>query len=42
MNKCIGVPSFYDLAIQFKDGNATPKGTKDDLVKAAQTMYSHC
>jgi M3 family oligoendopeptidase len=40
--KRIGVPSpkFYDLAIQFKDGNATPKGTKDDLVKAAQTMYS--
>jgi M3 family oligoendopeptidase len=40
--KRIGVssPKFYDLAIQFKDGNATPKGTKDDLVKAAQTMYN--
>jgi M3 family oligoendopeptidase len=40
--KRIGVssPKFYDLAIQFKDGNATPKGTKDDLVKAAQAMYN--
>lgn len=40
--KRIGVPSpkFYDLAIQFKDGNATPKGTKDDLVNAAQLMYN--
>jgi M3 family oligoendopeptidase len=30
---------FYDLAIQFKDGNATPKGNKDYLVKAALSMY---
>lgn len=30
---------FYDLAIQFKDGNATPKGNKDYLVKAALDMY---
>lgn len=32
---------FYDLAIQFKDGNATPKGNKDYLVKAALDMYKN-
>ena len=39
--KRIGVsaPKFYDLTMQFKDGNATPQGNKDQLVKAALTMY---
>lgn len=32
---------FYDLAIQFKDGNATPKGDKDYLVNAALKMYTN-
>lgn len=31
--------AFYDLPIQFQDGNATPKGTPKQLVEAAQTMY---
>jgi M3 family oligoendopeptidase len=35
----VPAPKFYDLAIQFKDGNATPKGDKNYLVKAALTMY---
>lgn len=30
----------YDLNFKFVDGNATPKGTKDELVGAARKMYS--
>ena len=33
-------PKFYDQALQFLDGNPTPKGTKDELVSKALTMYS--
>jgi len=29
----------YDLSIDYKSGNATPKGDKDTLVQAAKTMY---
>lgn len=32
-------PQFYDLNFQFLDGNPTPKGDKERLVKAAQEMY---
>ena len=35
----VPAPKFYDLAIQFKDGNATPKGDKNYLVQAAVKMY---
>ena len=31
--------SYYDLPIQFKDGNAMPVGTADDLVNDAVKMY---
>ncbi len=30
---------YYDLGFEFESGNATPKGTSDDLVKAAVNMY---
>ena len=33
-------PKFYDLSLEFVDGNATPKGTKDELVAAALKMYT--
>ncbi len=29
----------YDLSLDYESGNATPKGDKDTLVKAAKTMY---
>lgn len=32
-------PQFYDLNIQFLDGNAIPKGNKEYLVNAAIEMY---
>ena len=31
---------FYDLALEFLDGNPTPKGNKDELVAKAMTMYT--
>ncbi|MCI1284069.1 MAG: M3 family oligoendopeptidase [Lacticaseibacillus songhuajiangensis] len=31
--------AYYDLNVQFKTGNATPKGTADELVATAQQMY---
>ena len=31
---------FYDEELVFADGNAVPNGTKDELVAAAQQMYS--
>lgn len=31
--------SYYDLPLTFPNGNATPKGTPDQLVAAAQKMY---
>lgn len=39
--KRIGLDSLkhYDLGLEFLDGNATPKGTPEELVAAAQTMY---
>ena len=33
-------PKFYDQALQFLDGNPTPKGTKDELVEKALNMYT--
>ena len=30
----------YDLALQFKDGDPNPRGTKDELVAKAYQMYS--
>lgn len=30
----------YDLALEFLDGNPTPKGNKDELVAKAMTMYT--
>ena len=30
---------FYDLALEFLDGNPTPKGNKDELVNKAKIMY---
>lgn len=30
---------FYDLGLKFPDGNATPKGTPEELVVNAKTMY---
>ncbi|MFD2729457.1 M3 family oligoendopeptidase [Enterococcus camelliae] len=30
---------FYDLSLDFPNGNATPKGTPDELVAHAQSMY---
>lgn len=40
--KRLGLESLmsYDLEFDFADGNATPKGTKDELVAAAKKMYS--
>ncbi len=40
--KNIGVenPKFYDLGLEFLDGNPTPKGTKDELVSKALKMYT--
>lgn len=37
----IGVEDFkyYDVLYRFKSGNPTPKGSEEDLVKAAQEMY---
>lgn len=37
----IQVPSLkhYDLILEYLDGNATPKGTPDELVAQAQKMY---
>jgi M3 family oligoendopeptidase len=29
----------YDLGLQFKNGNPTPKGTQEQLTQAAQNMY---
>ena len=39
--KRIGLDSLkhYDLGLEYLDGNATPKGTPDELVSKAQTMY---
>ncbi len=39
--KRIGLDSLkhYDLGLEYLDGNATPKGTPDELVAKAQTMY---
>lgn len=31
--------SYYDLPIKFLNGNATPKGSYDDLINAASKMY---
>lgn len=31
--------TYYDMPVFFKDGNAIPKGTPDDLVGYAKTMY---
>lgn len=31
---------FYDLGLEFLDGNPTPKGSKDELVEKAMKMYS--
>lgn len=31
----------YDLDYEYPSGNATPKGSSEDLVKAAQDMYHH-
>ena len=31
--------NYYDLPLAFPDGNATPKGTPEQLVAAAQEMY---
>ncbi|WP_225047022.1 M3 family oligoendopeptidase [Lacticaseibacillus kribbianus] len=31
--------AYYDLGVQFKSGNATPEGTAEELVAAAQQMY---
>ncbi|MBQ3253483.1 MAG: M3 family oligoendopeptidase [Acholeplasmatales bacterium] len=40
--KNIGIdnPKFYDLGLEFLDGNPTPKGTKDELVAKALKMYT--
>lgn len=37
----IGIADFkyYDVPFRFKSGNPTPKGTEEELVKAAQEMY---
>lgn len=37
----IGIKDFkyYDVPFKFKSGNPTPKGTEEELVKAAQEMY---
>ena len=29
----------YDLGLEYLSGNATPKGTKDELVAVAKNMY---
>lgn len=31
--------AYYDMPLQFEDGNATPVGTSDDLVQSAVKMY---
>ncbi len=33
-------PKMYDLSLEYLDGNATPKGNKDELVAKALEMYS--
>lgn len=33
-------PKFYDLGLEFLDGNPTPKGNKDELVNKALKMYT--
>ncbi|MGM9969278.1 MAG: M3 family oligoendopeptidase [Anaeroplasma sp.] len=40
--KKIGIskPKFYDLGLEFLDGNPTPKGNKDELVAKALKMYT--
>ena len=40
--KRIGIenPKFYDLGLEFLDGNPTPKGNKDELVAKAMKMYN--
>lgn len=40
--KNIGIenPKFYDLGLEFLDGNPTPKGDKNHLVNEALKMYS--
>ncbi len=37
----LGIPSitYYDKNMDFKDGNPTPKGEYDDLIRAAEKMY---
>lgn len=40
LNIGIENPKFYDLGLQFLDGNPTPKGNKDELVQKALNMYS--
>lgn len=40
LNIGISNPKFYDLGLQFLDGNPKPKGNKDELVKKALNMYS--
>ena len=39
--KRVGIknPKYYDYSLTFKDGNATPVGTKDELVLKAKKMY---
>lgn len=34
-------PQYYDYTLTFKSGNPTPKGTPNELVQAAATMYSN-
>ena len=31
---------YFDLPFEFRDGNATPQGTSDEILQAAMTMYS--
>ncbi|MBQ1477195.1 MAG: M3 family oligoendopeptidase, partial [Erysipelotrichaceae bacterium] len=31
--------AYYDKGMEFLNGNPSPKGTKEELIKAAQTMY---
>lgn len=33
-------PKFYDLSLEFLDGNPTPKGTPQELVQKAKIMYN--
>ena len=39
--KRLGTPTvaYYDAAMEFPNGNPTPKGTYEELIEAARTMY---